>query len=344
MMKGTPCSRGNYAPLKTSSKTRILRSRGSAPGGVWGSAPTLLAAVNGSRAGYNSPAAPIPRSGFVLGSRAAVLMSFRDRLSALTECSCYDLIVAPAHFYRGMTSMDVPTPDNQPHTFSADDGGPLPRALVARLLKVLAAAMPADSEADRDENRQAAQEMFASLNPRDPAEAQLAAIAIAAAQSAMDGLIRAAQPGVSDEAAIRLRGSGLVAGWHLRRECRARCASARRSSQPPRASRRQQPRQRLSLSCRDRPPLHPRAATSSSRVTGSASRFSDLPDRADDAGAVACNPRVTAESRAGGHGGRRGGRDDRRAGSAWGERASDAGPGRSGCGCRLRRMGGVSAG
>ena len=70
MMKGTPCSRGNYAPLKTSSKTRISRSRGSAPGGVWGSAPTLLAAVNGSRAGYNSPAAPIPRSGFVLGSIA----------------------------------------------------------------------------------------------------------------------------------------------------------------------------------------------------------------------------------------------------------------------------------
>ncbi len=108
--------------------------------------------------------------------------------------------------------MDMPTPDNQPRTFSADDGGLLSRALVARLLKALAAAMPADSQADRDENRQAAQEMFASLNPRDPAEAQLAAIAIAAAQSAMDGFIRAAQPGVADEAAIRLRGSALVAG------------------------------------------------------------------------------------------------------------------------------------
>ena len=74
-MKGTPCSRGNYAPLKTSSITciSVLRSGGSAPGGVWGSAPTLLASsVNGSGAGYAPHTTPIPRSGFVLGRRADV--------------------------------------------------------------------------------------------------------------------------------------------------------------------------------------------------------------------------------------------------------------------------------
>ena len=56
MMKGAPCSRGNCTSLKTSSKTHTSSEvRGSAPGGVWGSAPTLLASsVNGSGAGYNS--------------------------------------------------------------------------------------------------------------------------------------------------------------------------------------------------------------------------------------------------------------------------------------------------
>jgi hypothetical protein len=83
------------------------------------------------------------------------------------------------------------------------------------MLKGLTATAPAgatDNEADRDENRQATRELFESLNPRDPAEAQLAAIAVAAAQSAMDNFARAAQPGVADDAAIRLRSSALTAG------------------------------------------------------------------------------------------------------------------------------------
>jgi hypothetical protein len=129
--------------------------------------------------------------------------------------------------------MDIPTPDNQPHSSSADDSGLLSRTLVARLLETLAAAMPADSQADRDKNRQAAQEMFASLNPRDPAGAQLAAIAIAATQSAMDGFIRAAQPGVPAEAAIRLRGSALVAG----RTCAAVLRTLRKRPSEPAATR-----------------------------------------------------------------------------------------------------------
>src|ERR1700730_16045927 len=72
MMKGTPCSRDNYAPLKTSSKTRIgIEVQGLGPGGVWGSAPTLLAAVKGSRAGYNSPGAPSREAGSCLGADQA---------------------------------------------------------------------------------------------------------------------------------------------------------------------------------------------------------------------------------------------------------------------------------
>jgi hypothetical protein len=109
--------------------------------------------------------------------------------------------------------MDLQTTDHRSH--SASGGGPLSRPSVERLLKALDATAPAgatDSQADRDENRRATRELFESLDPRDPAEAQLAAIAIAAAQSAMDNFARAAQPGVADEAAIRLRSSALTAG------------------------------------------------------------------------------------------------------------------------------------
>jgi hypothetical protein len=91
--------------------------------------------------------------------------------------------------------MDLQTTDHRAR--SANGGGPLSRPSVARLLKALDATAPAgatDSQADRDENRRATRELFESLDPRDPAEAQLAAIAIAAAQSAMDNFARAAQP------------------------------------------------------------------------------------------------------------------------------------------------------
>ena len=78
MMKGTPCSRGNYAPLKTSSKTRISTEvQGLGPWQGLAQRPNLdfASSVNGSDAGYNSSAAPIPRSGFVLGREAAGLAS-----------------------------------------------------------------------------------------------------------------------------------------------------------------------------------------------------------------------------------------------------------------------------
>jgi hypothetical protein len=108
--------------------------------------------------------------------------------------------------------MDMTT-EHRSH--SVNGGGPLSRPIVQRLLKALDATVPTGataSQSDRDENRQATRELFESLDPRDPAEAQLAAIAIAAAQSAMDNFARAAQPGVADETAIRLRSSALTAG------------------------------------------------------------------------------------------------------------------------------------
>jgi hypothetical protein len=78
--------------------------------------------------------------------------------------------------------MDVQGQDHQPN--AANAGGTLSGTATRRVLKVLEAALPAaatDSAADRDEDRQAMRELFESLDPRDPAEAQLAAIAIAAA-------------------------------------------------------------------------------------------------------------------------------------------------------------------
>ena len=71
MMKGTPCSRGNYAPLKTSSKTRIsIEVQGLGPWRGLGQRPNLACFIGrwfGCR--VNSPAAPIPRSGFVHRSK-----------------------------------------------------------------------------------------------------------------------------------------------------------------------------------------------------------------------------------------------------------------------------------
>jgi hypothetical protein len=107
--------------------------------------------------------------------------------------------------------MATPAPHHQPNP--ADE--PFARVFAKRLLKTLAAAMPNDPSDDaptREENQQAMHALFTSLNPRDPAEAQLAAIAIAAASSAMDNFVRAIQPGVSNDMALRLRGNALNAG------------------------------------------------------------------------------------------------------------------------------------
>jgi hypothetical protein len=108
--------------------------------------------------------------------------------------------------------MDMQTPDHAPIPSPA---GPPSRAFIRRLLQTLAAATPGatpDDTAVWSENWQVTCELFESLNPENAADAQLAAIAIAAGRSALDGFVRAARPGTSDETVIRLRGSALATG------------------------------------------------------------------------------------------------------------------------------------
>jgi hypothetical protein len=54
------------------------------------------------------------------------------------------------------------------------------------------------------------QETYLAFKPRDAAEAQLAALAVAAAQAAADGYTRAAKPGVGNETAARNRSGALA--------------------------------------------------------------------------------------------------------------------------------------
>ncbi len=107
--------------------------------------------------------------------------------------------------------MDMQTPDHRPRPPSPAVS---PR-FIARLLKGLAATAPGGANADqaaREEDEAAARELFEALEPGDAAEAQLAAIAVASAQAAMDGFARAARPGLSDETVVRLRSNALAAG------------------------------------------------------------------------------------------------------------------------------------
>ncbi len=88
----------------------------------------------------------------------------------------------------------------------------LPADFAQHLMQALAATVPEDDEGDATAGQRAAGQLFEALDPRDAADAQLAAIAVAAAQAAMDGFARAARPGTSDEAAVRLRSGALAAG------------------------------------------------------------------------------------------------------------------------------------
>jgi hypothetical protein len=108
--------------------------------------------------------------------------------------------------------MDMQTPD---HTPIPSPAGPPSRSFIKRLLQTLVAATPGATQDDigiRSENWQLTCELFEALDPGDAAEAQLAAIAIASARASLDGFVRAARPGISDETVLRLRGSALAAG------------------------------------------------------------------------------------------------------------------------------------
>jgi hypothetical protein len=110
--------------------------------------------------------------------------------------------------------MDMQTPDHASTPFPTSSAGPPSRMFSRRLLKILAATTPGedDDPTALAEMRETTQELFGSLDPRDPADAMLAAIAVAAAQSAMDNFARAARPGMSDETVMRLRSKALAAG------------------------------------------------------------------------------------------------------------------------------------
>src|SRR5215472_16634566 len=98
--------------------------------------------------------------------------------------------------------MDMQTPD----LASLPPPAALSPAVSRHLHEALAAAVPAGHDHDqarRDTTRQAVREIFESLQTGDPADAQLAALAVAAAQAAMDGFARAARAGTPDDTAAR---------------------------------------------------------------------------------------------------------------------------------------------
>ena len=105
--------------------------------------------------------------------------------------------------------MDMQAPDRTP---SANRAGPPSPGFVARMVKEVAATPGATTEETTSGDAEAIRELLDCLNPRDTADAQLAAIAIAAARSAMDNFARAARAGISDDQAVRLRSNGLTAG------------------------------------------------------------------------------------------------------------------------------------
>lgn len=122
---------------------------------------------------------------------------------------------------------------------------PASLALVTRhLLDRLNPALPGGAaDPAQQVRRQVAEAMMAALNPRDAAEAMLAAIAIAAADAALDDFARATHPGTSSETAVRLRINAFSAGriyqsaqrqLRPRQPAEARKPAARRApAQPP---------------------------------------------------------------------------------------------------------------
>jgi len=105
------------------------------------------------------------------------------------------------------TANDALSPENASRALS--------RAFTKRLLDDVSAATPRtgpDSPEQQDLRWQTAQQLFAAFAPANPADAQLAAIAVAAAQASLDSFLRAAQPGLPEDLVLRLRNSALAAG------------------------------------------------------------------------------------------------------------------------------------
>ena len=105
-------------------------------------------------------------------------------------------------------------------------------AFTSLLIDLLAKVIPA---ADQTAGRVIATELLQSMQPADSREAAMAVQAIAASFAALDGFARAARPGISDETAIRLRGSALTAARFAVRLLQPR-PSQRPAAQQPRAA------------------------------------------------------------------------------------------------------------
>jgi hypothetical protein len=86
---------------------------------------------------------------------------------------------------------------------------PAARCLVTSTLDSLSVS-PLRTEADREVRHQAALEALAVLQPRNAAEAMLAAQAVSAHHASMDCFHRAAAPGVPDNLAMRILGRALA--------------------------------------------------------------------------------------------------------------------------------------
>lgn len=106
-------------------------------------------------------------------------------------------------------------------------------AFADRLLDKLAATVPLLKTDDPDDHagrREVARVLFNALQPQDDLQAALAAKATAAYLAGMDMFARAAQPEVSDTAAIRLRNSALTASRSFDNTLRTLRNSATRAS------------------------------------------------------------------------------------------------------------------
>lgn len=101
--------------------------------------------------------------------------------------------------------MDVPIPD---HSVSE-------QAIAAfnqRMLRKLRAAIPGTpGEQEHEADCEAAQALFASLNPHDPAEAALAVLAVSTLEAALDNFARANRPGIANETVLRMRNAAMSA-------------------------------------------------------------------------------------------------------------------------------------
>jgi hypothetical protein len=95
----------------------------------------------------------------------------------------------------------------------ATPSDPLFTSFLALLLKTLAKMVPgAEGDPNAGTARlNIARILFLAFKPRDAMEAMLAARAVAAHLATQDAYVRAAQPGVSDEKATRLRANAIAA-------------------------------------------------------------------------------------------------------------------------------------